>query len=80
MADNAMYAKDTFKAYPGDRNVKKYINCGKYYASRGLKWIPTGNRYSDATSLVKIFCYGFANLTEIGKVHTTWYVRFRGTN
>lgn len=40
-----MMREPDYKNYSGNKSVTKYINVGKFFASRSEKWLPTGTYY-----------------------------------
>lgn len=66
-----------FKMNKASNGFVKYVNVGKYMAKRNLKWLQTTANYPDVTTLFRVFHAGFIQGDNLGKMHVTWYVKFK---
>lgn len=41
-SDGNLFGAPDYKSFDPSKPYTKYINCGKYYAKRGYKWLPVG--------------------------------------
>ena len=63
---------------PGARVFSRYIRLSKFWKQKNLTWLSTAVNYPDAGTLLRQHTTGFANNAILGKLHCTWYVKWRG--
>lgn len=60
--------------------VTKYIGVSKFWRSRNLNWLKTGDQYPQAGTLIRVQAAGYSNNSNVGRVNICYYVKFKGVS
>lgn len=72
-----------FKEMKGSTSFKRFIRVNRFYKKTGVynsDWIPTGNNYADAFSMINPQFIGYPNGSQVGTWKATYYCKFKSPN